>query len=100
MTRQQHLLIRLMEECAEVQKEISKILIFGLKDKPFIAEGVDHVPNDVRLSQEIVDVLTLIDMVDESGIKINIADEAIEKKRAKVEKYLEYSHSKGLLEIK
>jgi hypothetical protein len=100
MTRREHLLICLAEECAEVQKEITKILRFGLKDKPFVAGGNNLEPNDVRLENELNDVMAVVDMLRSEGIKVMFSSEKAQAKKDKVEKYMKYSHSKGLLEMK
>lgn len=100
MTRKEHLLICLAEECAEVQKEVTKILRFGLKDKPFIAGGIDHEPNDVRLENELNDVMAVVDMLRTEGIRVWFSSEKAQAKKDKVEKYMKYAHEKGTLEIK
>ena len=100
MTRREHLLVRLSEECSEVIKEVSKILIFGMDDIP---PEKKLEPNSKRLTQEIVDVFALIDMLKEDGFPMEVLDSeesmetAMQQKRDKVEHYLEYSREKGLL---
>jgi NTP pyrophosphatase (non-canonical NTP hydrolase) len=110
MTRTEHLLACLMEECAEVQQEIGKIFRFGLKDAKFVVDGVDHEPNNVRLQQEIIDVITIIEMLADEGVEVlplfnrmarddNAGfEELMQKKRDKVEKYILYAQDKGTVE--
>ena len=100
MTRREHLLVCLSEECAEVIKEVDKILRFGLKDKPFAEGGVDHEPNDIRLENELNDVMAVVDMLKNEGVDIWFSSEKAQAKKEKVEHYMKYAHSKGLLEIK
>lgn len=99
LSREQHLLICLGEECAEVQKEISKILRFGLNDKPISSLAGNMLdPNSVRLSQEIVDVQALIRMLIKEGVPIKISQRDIIKKCQKVETYIKYAQEKGTTE--
>jgi len=109
MTRRQHLLIKLIEECAEVQKEATKILTFGLVEEDGeqhkSLRGRDIPPNGPRLEQEIIDVIAVIDMLEEEMDFPRLSDEekctiGIQAKKSKVEAYMKYAHSLGQLEIK
>jgi hypothetical protein len=64
MTREQHLLIKLSEECAEVAHRVSKALRFGLDE---IQPGQD-LDNGERLWQEIHDLIAVIEMLGEEDI--------------------------------
>lgn len=55
MTREQHLLIRAMEECAEVQQRLSKALVFGLGEVQF---GQDRTNHD-RILMEFADLIAV-----------------------------------------
>ena len=99
LSREQHLLVCLSEECAEVQKEISKILRFGMSDKHISSlAGNTLEPNSARLSQEIVDVQALIRMLIKEGTPIEIRQRAIITKCKQVETYMKYAQEKGMLE--
>ena len=99
LSRQEHLLICLAEECAEVQKEVSKILRFGLDDKPIESlRGNTLLPNSERLSQEITDVQANIRMLIKEGCPIEIKPKEIIKKCNKVETYIKYAQEKGTTE--
>lgn len=99
LSRQEHLLICLAEECAEVQKEVSKILRFGLDDRPpSKLADVTEQPNSARLSQEITDVQALIRMLIKEGFPIKINQRDIIKKCQKVETYMKYAKEKGTTE--
>jgi len=99
LSREQHLLICLAEECAEVQKEISKILRFGLNDKPISSLAGNMLePNSARLSQEITDVQALIRMLIKEGLPIKIHQRKIIEKCLKVETYIRYAQEKGTTE--
>jgi len=101
MTRQEHLLVCLAEECAEVQKEITKILRFGLNDKPIESLGGKNLePNSVRLHREVVDVLAVIDMLMDEGLIEDVDVKDVEAKQERVEKYMKYAHEKGMLDVK
>lgn len=94
MNKFQYLLICLSEECAEVQKAISKALRFGLNDfKP----GV-YINNSDNLKDEVVDIYAIIELLEEKhGFKIIPYRKQIESKKKKVKKYMEYSKKIGIL---
>ena len=94
MNRTEHLLVILMEECSEVQKNTSKALRFGLDDH---ASDSD-VNNAEMLTKEIGDLYAAIQMLfDDKNIIESPFNEHINLKKIKVEKYLEYSKQKGTL---
>ena len=97
MTRQEHLLTILSEECAEVIKEVSKALRFGLDDK----EPNQEFTNSERITKELHDVIAVIEMLrDEGCIKRGRTGDVLrsfKEKQRKVEKYLEYSEKCGTL---
>jgi hypothetical protein len=96
MTRQQLLLIMLMEECDEVSQRASKALRFGLKE---IQEGQD-LDNAERICLEFNDLFTIVDML--SAEKSLPEDKLLDifqldAKKAKVEKWLKHSQDQGVL---
>jgi len=90
MTRKEHLLVTFAEECAEVIKEVSKALRFGLDD---------HAPdttetNRERITNEFNDLFAVMVMLQDEGVikeKDLLTTEAIEAKRKKVEHFMQYS---------
>ncbi len=113
MTREQHLLVCLAEECSEVVKEATKILRFGLIEegdelRHTTLKGRAVEPNGPRLEQEIVDVLAVVDMLFQECEFFDILDAenqdkmeiAIKAKQKKIEAYMEKAHEYGQLEVK
>ena len=95
MTRQDHLLVILMEECAEVQKECAKALRFGLDDW-YAPSGVVDT-NREQITHELDDLLGIVGMLRQENIIDAENPEAQDAKQGKVERYLKYSAQKGLL---
>ena len=91
MTEQEHILTCLAEECAEVIKEVTKILRFGLDD------GYDGKWNSKTLNEELNDLMGVIDMLPDFGVKVDITDEAMEAKQKKVKKFMQYAYEKGII---
>jgi len=102
MNRQEHLLTILGEECSELHQELCKALRFGVDEQRDLPTS-----NAERIFKEFNDLLAMVDMVNasvvgsssrytEKGIMYR-ADDLIEKKKAKVEKYLLYSAECGTL---
>ena len=98
MTRNDLLLLQLMEEAAEVTQAISKQLRFGPEHTWPNHEG----PASECLFQECMDFFALIDMCQDAGVikqwdRATVA-QAIRVKKERVEKYLEISKSLGCME--
>lgn len=99
MTRTDHLLVILMEECAEVTQRASKILRFGLSE----IQADQNLTNSDRLSLEIADLLAAVDMLAEAGAITRPTEAMMNSRRAtkkvQVERYLSYSNSLGRYEM-
>lgn len=95
MTRQEHLLTHSAEECNEVAQRLIKALRFGLGEIYLHhPDGLTRT-NAERIMAEFTDLIAVMDM---AGFPLSvISDKAIDEKQAKVEKYLRYSKSLGLL---
>lgn len=96
MTREEHLLVILAEECNEVAKEVSKALRFGLDDK----KPKQNKTNRQKIAIEFNDLFAVIRMCIYSGILLDkevISIEQMEAKMQKVKKYLQYSKDVGTL---
>lgn len=94
MNRKDHLLLLLMEECAEVQQACSKILRFGMEDSKTPIEP----NNEEKLLNEIYDLLTVLDVIHEEVTSLVLDQELYEishVKRKKIEKWIKYSKEKG-----
>lgn len=94
MTREEHLLIILAEECNEVAQRVSKILRFGLTN-PEGTEPNQPYTNKDRLILEINDLVAVLEMV--FGEQDYISQMLKEDKKQKVEKYLLLSKKLGTL---
>lgn len=96
MTRQEMLLVQLMEEAAEVVQGVSKCLRFGTAHEwPAHERSAEY-----RLSQELIDLLALVEMCQAEGILSPWPDELSSfkvAKKLKVEKYLLLSAELGKL---
>lgn len=97
MTRTEHLLIILAEECNEVAQRCSKALRFTL-DEIQPGEGEN---NAERIEGELSDLFAVVEML----ISADVLDHDIiyskilmDRKREKVEKFLTYSEDRGTLE--
>lgn len=98
MTKEQLLLVHIIEECSEVAQRATKSLRFGLSE---MQQGQDKA-NCERLEEEIVDLLSVIDLCIEEGIidvpSLEIPYNLTLKKRAKVAEYMNYSRNLGVME--
>ena len=92
MNRTEHLLTKLMEECAEVTQEASKAAIFGMEE---VMPG-QPLTNRERVVKELNDLWAVCEML----LLVHTDRDAINAKKAKVEKYMEYARSIGTLEAK
>ena len=93
MTRKEHLLTILSEECAEVSQRVSKALRFGLHE----VQPNQPWNNAERITQEIADLLGVYEMLCIEEIIPGAQDFYIQQKRQKVEKFLKLSEQEGTL---
>ena len=108
MTRQEHLLTILGEECSELHQELCKALRFGVHEQRDLPTD-----NSQRIFKEFNDLMAMVEMVNQSAVETSFADASvtlgerglmyidenlIAEKKAKVEKYLLYSKECGTLD--
>jgi NTP pyrophosphatase (non-canonical NTP hydrolase) len=95
MNRSEHLLSCLAEECAEVAQRVSKALRFGLQE---IQPG-QSLTNAERIEQELSDLIAVAAMLNEEDIldMDGLDSEAVDRKQAKVEKFMVYAVEQGAL---
>ncbi|HYH65426.1 MAG TPA: hypothetical protein VD866_12085 [Urbifossiella sp.] len=103
MTRTEHLLTILAEECAEVAQRASKALRFGLAE----VEPGQPLTNAQRLMREVNDLIAVYQML--AGPVVSPTTPLFKgdpnewmvwfrEKHAKVEKYLSYSRECGTVD--
>ena len=105
MNKQQFLLLKLAEECAEVAQRASKQIQFGRdesqKDHAPTGAPVESKSNSERLKEELLDLLSIWSMLEDvneiSKWTIEEAVESHDKKKIKLQKYLDLSYSLGQL---
>lgn len=91
---EEHVLVTLMEECAEIAQRASKALRFGLDEIQPVETGGDGVtPNRTRLTREVNDLLGVCQLL---GIEYGDFA-ATEAKKAKVRYFAEYAREQGTL---
>jgi len=93
VTRTEHLLTTLAEECAEVAQRCSKALRFGLVEKQ---PGQD-LTNAQRIEAEMADLIAVYGMLVDLGHVQPLVYLSLAGKRRKVESYLAYSATCGTL---
>lgn len=107
MTRTEHLLVKLMEESAEVTQRCAKVLRFGLLEIQPAKEGQPaNENNSDRLVGELLDLFAVVQMLERCGAvnlgSVNVGDvsngDILAARRARVENYLAYSKECGTLE--
>lgn len=94
MNRTEILLTILSEECNETGQRACKALRFTLNEKQ---EGQD-LTNAERLIYEFNDIVAIMEILKEEGHLDKVIDrDAIEKKKIRVEKYIQHSIDVGAL---
>lgn len=98
MTRKEYLLGLAAEEALEVAHRVHKALRFGLKE---IQPGQSKNNAD-RVMEEYADLICVMTKLQEESILpteevLNWFPEHLEKKEAKIEKYMEYSTKQGII---
>lgn len=96
MTTREHLLVILMEECAEVIHRASKLLRFGPADR----DPADGKPSTDGLVDELNDLAATINMLEIHDVIPATWESSAAGylKREKVKKFLEYSKTMGTLQ--
>lgn len=85
MTREEYLLTVAAEEAMEIAYQISKSNRFGLNEI-----GPDqNLSNRMQIRNELIDLISVLEMIDPNLIIVNLED--IQKKKDKVERYIQYS---------
>jgi len=95
MNETQLLLIHLLEELSEAQKEITKALRFGLDD----INPKTHETNAEAIVRELFDIQILLDELYSKNIleKENQTERQKQRKQKKNKKWMKYSHLRGVL---
>ncbi len=97
MTKTEHLLVCLSEECAEVIKAVSKALRFGLNDRNPKGKTTNLQDIARELCHTTTVSLMLSNELGRDGVRLNPKTGEAKRKWAKVEKYMKYAQDKGTL---
>jgi len=95
MTKQQLLLIMLMEECDELSQRASKALRFGLNE---VQEG-QSLTNARRIIYEFNDLVSVLEELTNEKAGELIDDTMLFLKKEKIEKWLAYSEECGTVKL-
>ena len=93
MTRTQHLIVILGEEGVEVSQRTTKALRFGIDE----IQPEQPLNNASRIMQEMADMIGVYEMLQSEGVLPPVNRDMIEAKKIKVENFLKYSESLGLV---
>jgi len=94
MTKEEHLLTCLAEECAEVAQRVSKALRFGTTE---IQQG-QPLDNAARIMSEINDLIAVIEILQTVKVLLSGPDRtAINAKKNKLIEWIRYSETCGTL---
>lgn len=95
MTRDEHLLLCLSEECDEVGQRVSKALRFGLSE----VQSGQSLTNNERICDELRDLISVAQLLMEQGLLASFmpTKAEISTKAARISKYMEISRRHGTL---
>lgn len=94
MNRKEHLFTIISEECNEVGQRASKALRFGVNE----VQPGQELTNAQRLIYEFSDLMAVMEMLVDEGHLPYVFDRImIEKKKKKIEEYIQYSKIMGTL---
>ena len=100
MQQHENFLVTTMEECAEIQQSISKLLRFG--DLNYCSEQDSIIDNNFEILKEFEQLKEMFNILFEYNILDDLTDEQKEEirhnKRNKVFKYIEESTQLGLID--
>ena len=94
MNKEEHLLVCLSEECAEVQQAVSKALRFGLDD----CRPRSNISNLEDIAKEVNHVHAVVELLIENlGVPFTefCKRKEIAEKKDKVKKFMEYAKKRG-----
>ncbi len=93
MNTTEYLLSCLIEECAEVIQWATKAQRFGLWE----IQPEQELTNEERLAAEPADLTATLELLWDNGLQLFTEEGAINAKKAKVEKFMDYSREQGCL---
>lgn len=93
MNVKEYLLSCLIEELAEVQKELVKCLRFS----PEHVSPHDQLSNITRVGLEYSDVIAITEMLEEEGISIPLSSERVNEKKERTKRMMFTSRKIGVL---
>lgn len=100
MRKHENMLVTTIEECAEVQQAISKLLRFG--DMNYCKEQDAIIDNNYNILKEFEQLKEMFNILFEYYILEDLTEEQKEdirnNKRCKVLKYIEESNALGLID--
>jgi len=94
MTRHDMLMVKAMEECNEVAHRLSKALRFGLDE----VQPGQPLDNHQRIVDEYSDLVAAMELLGIGAGFPTISRDLIETKKARIEKYLQVSVTRGRLD--
>jgi hypothetical protein len=95
MNIEQYLLIKLMEECAEVQQACSKALRFGLDNSC----PVSGMTNRLHIEDEVTDMACVVAAMEAMSIlPIATTEKQVTAKSLRIMEYMDISRGLGTLE--
>lgn len=98
MTKAEYLLTCLIEECAEVQQDVTKSIRFGLADR----YPADAPTNQEKLMVEILHVLAVVELLEQDevldAVDADLYNKILEDKKKKTKRWMRYSRECGTLE--
>lgn len=93
MTRNEHLLTILAEECNEVAQRCSKAIRFGLEE----IQPEQEYNNAERIMHEIADLISVLHVCQESGLVPRTDANRLDAKTKKLVKYMSFSETMGTI---
>jgi hypothetical protein len=98
LTKEQYLMICIIEEHAEVIQRLTKAIRFGMNE---IQPGQEF-DNKYRISYELAQlnasIDTLLEEIDHNAFYSTDYDKHFQEKKKKLKKYMQYSQQLGILE--